>query len=77
MNLPNTAHDERFPWHLTQARIKLLAEILFWAETVSRGRAADQTGCLLTDLREQCCQHAGAADPCPYMPLSPRFEDEE
>jgi hypothetical protein len=81
MTSPNTTPDQRFLWGLTQERITLLAEILLKAETVfdvmePGGRAAEHAACLLTELREQCCQSAGAADPFPYMALSPRFEEQ-
>jgi hypothetical protein len=69
----------QFPWALTQERIDLLAAILYKAETVFNivepgCLAAERTACLLTDLREECCQCAGAADPFPDMPLFPRFD---
>lgn len=82
MNSRNITHDERFPWRLTQERMDLLAFLLYKLETIlnvaeSGCSSAEQAACLLTDLREQCCQGAGAADPFPYMPLSPHFEGDE
>jgi len=81
VNTPNTTQGELFPWLLTQEHLDLLAWLLMKFVTIcnvaeSGCRTAEQTACLLTDLREQCCQRAGANDPFPYMPLSPRFEDE-
>jgi hypothetical protein len=82
VNSFDATQDELFPWRLSQERIDLIAEILYKLETIlnvaeSGGRTAEQTACLLTDLREQCCQLAGAADPFPDMPLFPHFENEE
>jgi hypothetical protein len=82
MNSPNITHDERVPWLLTTEHILLLAVVLYEHQTIFNVAESgcpfyERTACLLTDLREQCCQGAGAADPFPDMPLSPRFEDEE
>jgi hypothetical protein len=56
-----------------------LAAVLYKAETVLSivepgCLAAERTACLLTELREECCHRAGAADPFPDMPLSPHFD---
>jgi hypothetical protein len=79
VNRSNAKQEKRFPWALTQERIDLLAAVLYKGETVFNildpgCLAAERTACLLTELREECCQRAGAADPFPDMPLSPRFE---
>jgi hypothetical protein len=79
VNRPNAKQEQRFPWLLTQERIDLLAAVLYKAETVFSivepgCLSAEHTACLLTELREECCQRAGGADPFPDMPLFPRFE---
>jgi hypothetical protein len=79
VNRSSAKQEQRFPWALTQERIDVLAAVLYKAETVfgnvePGGVAAERAACLLTDLREACCQHAGAADPFPDMPLFPRFD---
>jgi hypothetical protein len=79
VNRSNEKQEQRFPWSLTQEHIDLLAAVLYKAETVFSivepgCIAAERTACLLTELREECCQRAGAADPFPDMPLSPRFD---
>jgi hypothetical protein len=79
VNRSNAKQEQRFPWALTQERIDILAAVLFKAETVFNivepgCLAVEQTACLLTELREECCQRAEAADPFPDMPLFPRFE---
>jgi hypothetical protein len=79
VNRSNEKPEQRFPWSLTQERIDLLAAVLYKAETVfsivdPSCVAAERTACLLTEFREECCQCAGAADPFPDMPMSPRFE---
>jgi hypothetical protein len=80
MSSSNITQDKQFSWSLTQERIDLLAQFLYKTETFlkiaeSGGLLVAQVACLLTDLREQCCQYAGATDPFPGMPLAPHFED--
>lgn len=81
MNSSNKNPDNRFPWPLTQERLDRLAWLLVKLMTIlnvaeSGCPSAEETACLLTDLREHS-QRAGAADPFPDMPMSPRFEDED
>ena len=81
MKSPNTTEGEGFLWCLTQERINLLGLLLYKHQAFlnvaeSGGPAAYQSACLLNDMREQCCQRSGAADPFPDMPLFPHFEDE-
>ena len=65
-----------FPWNLTQERIDRLAGLLYKLETLLNvahpGGSAEVTAQFLNDLRMQCCS-AGAEDPFPDMPLTPRF----
>jgi hypothetical protein len=79
MNRSEAKPEQRFPWPLTQERIDLLATVLYKAETVFNivdpgCLTAERAACLLTELREECCQPSGAADPFPDMPLFPRFD---
>ena len=71
---------QRFTWSLTQERVDMIAGALYKLETIlnisSPGSlAAEDTGRLITDLRANCCQRDGAADPFLCMPMFPSFDD--
>lgn len=79
MPVASPSQEQSFPWPLTQERLDLLAAVLYKAETIfnvvdSGCLAAERAACLLTDLREKCCQVAGADAPFADMPLSPCFD---
>lgn len=76
---PPSPTDPTFAWHLTQERIDRLAALLFKLETLldiahPGGGNAEVAARFLNDLRKQCCS-AGAEDPFPDMPMTPRFDE--
>jgi|GEM_PF-5472237 len=69
-----------FAWRLTQERVDMVAHVLYKAETlinlaVPGSLGAENIGCLITDLRAQCCVRDGADDPFPDTPMFPAFDD--
>ena len=69
-----------YPWYLSQDRLDLLTQTLYKAETLINVAAPSTAGAanigrLITDLRAQCCERGGAADPWPDMPMFPAFPD--
>jgi len=77
---PEPCDDGAFAWRLTQERVDMVAHVLYKAETlinlaVRDSLEAENIGCLMTDLRAQCCVRDGADDPFPDTPMFPAFAD--